>query len=194
MTRCSMAGPMAPTVRAQRRHPGVWLTALFALTAAGVGRGNDSPTLMDGPLPPAAAIDHVIVDKSERELQLLAGGSVVRRYAVALGGNPRGHKQREGDRRTPEGTYLITARNPDSAYHLSLKISYPSLLDTTRAWQRGQNPGGQIMIHGIGDDRPDLARLHGRVDWTDGCIAVTNREIEEIWRLVREGTPIQIRP
>jgi len=186
---------MAPSHWHQNRQPWPWLLAVLTLMAAGSGRGNDSPTLMDDlSAPPAPAVDHVIVDKSERELRLLAGGQVVRRYPIALGGNPRGHKQREGDRRTPEGTYLISARNPDSAYHLSLKISYPSLLDATRAWQRGQDPGGQIMIHGIGNDRPDLARLHGRVDWTDGCIAVTNREIEEIWRLVGEGTPIQIRP
>ena len=141
-----------------------------------------------------AKADHIIVEKAARRLSLYAEGSLLRRYQVALGGNPAGPKRREGDRRTPEGVYLITDRNADSAYHRSLRISYPSLMDASRALQAGYNPGGQIMIHGIGANRPDLRRLHGRVDWTDGCIAVTDAEMDEIWALVDEGTLIDIRP
>lgn len=129
------------------------------------------------------------VDKSERTLKLIHEGQIVRSYPVALGDNPRGHKLYEGDERTPEGLYLIDGRNPNSSYHLSLSISYPNNRDIARARSKGLDPGGQIMIHGT----PDGPSRRGR-DWTDGCIAVSNAAMEEIWRLVDVGTLIEIIP
>ena len=127
-------------------------------------------------------------------MQLLRNGRVLRTYLIALGGNPVGHKQREGDRRTPEGRYTISARNPKSSYHLSLRISYPNEADREHALKIGASPGGDIMIHGLPNNLPKLGAAHREYDWTDGCIAVTNEEIEEIWSLVPDGTPIQIEP
>jgi murein L,D-transpeptidase YafK len=140
-------------------------------------------------------VEKVLVEKGERRLQLLdASGAVLKSYTIALGGDPLGHKQREGDGRTPEGRYTIDRRNPQSAYHLSLHISYPDQDDTRRANERGEDPGGMIMIHGMRNGLGWLGFLHQYVDWTDGCIAVTNAEMDEIWRLVPNGTPIEIRP
>ena len=129
------------------------------------------------------------VDKSERTLKLIHEGQPFRSYPVALGDSPRGHKLYEGDERTPEGLYLIDGRNPNSDYHLSLSISYPNRRDVARAQSKGLDPGGQIMIHGTPD-----GRARRRADWTDGCIAVSNAAMEEIWRLVDEGTLIEISP
>jgi murein L,D-transpeptidase YafK len=129
------------------------------------------------------------VDKSERILRLIHEGEAFRTYPVALGDSPRGHKLYEGDERTPEGLYLIDGRNPDSHYHLSLSISYPNSRDVARARSKGLEPGGQIMIHGTPDR--DARRPS---DWTDGCIAVSNAAMEEIWQLVDEGTLIEITP
>ena len=119
---------------------------------------------------------------------LLHGESVVRSYRIALGAVPSGHKEREGDGRTPEGVYVIDRRNPKSAYHLSLHISYPNEADRERARALGVDPGGDIMIHGM----PNGGEARSG-DWTRGCIAVTNAEIEEIWELVADGTVIEIR-
>jgi murein L,D-transpeptidase YafK len=134
-------------------------------------------------------VDRVVVNKERRELLLLAGESVLRRYRVALGREPAGHKEREGDGRTPEGRYTIDRRNPKSRYHLSLHISYPDAADTERARALGVDPGGDIMIHGV---KSGVA--HPETDWTQGCIAVTDAEMDEIWRLVNDGTPIEIHP
>lgn len=120
---------------------------------------------------------------------LLHGESIVRSYRVALGRDPSGHKRREGDGRTPEGCYVIDRRNPKSAYHLSLHISYPGEGDLERARECGVDPGGDIMIHGAPNDGTPREG-----DWTQGCIAVFNAEIEEIWSLVADGTPIEILP
>lgn len=144
---------------------------------------------------PEGGVETVLVEKGERRLQLLgADGTVLKSYTIALGGDPLGHKQREGDGRTPEGRYTIDWRNPQSAYHLSLHISYPDQDDTRRANERGEDPGGMIMIHGMRNGLGWLGSLHQYVDWTDGCIAVTNAEMDEIWQLVPNGTPIEIRP
>lgn len=147
------------------------------------------------PTAPAArsgAVDRIRVDKSDRRMELVSGGRVVRAYAVALGFAPAGHKAEEGDGRTPEGLYRIEGRNPGSAFHMSLKISYPDPADRAAAAARGVSPGGDIFIHGA----PNWWFLPGQPpgDWTRGCIAVTDAEIEEIWFLVRDGTPIEIRP
>lgn len=146
------------------------------------------------PLPEGTSADRVVVKKGARRLALYDGQDLLREYRVALGGNPLGHKQREGDERTPEGHYVLDFRKADSSFHLALHISYPSGADTQAARDQGVSPGGQIMVHGIRNGLGLLGRAHALVDWTDGCIAVTNREIEEIWRVVPDGTPILIEP
>lgn len=139
-------------------------------------------------------IDLVVVEKSERKMVLLSNGKEVRSYGIALGGNAEGHKVRQGDRRTPEGRYVIDYRNPKSQYHLSLHISYPNAKDRARARRQGLNPGGMIMIHGSPNHWRRAEKLLKSLDWTNGCIAVTNAEIEEIWSMVENGTPIEIKP
>jgi len=138
--------------------------------------------------------DRVLVLKSKRKLYLLHGGQVLRRYRIALGRRPMGPKTREGDGRTPEGVYQLDWRNPDSRFYRSMHISYPDGSDLRRAAARGVAPGGEIMIHG---QPPGLDGADGwsiRRDWTEGCIAVTNAAIDEIWNLVDDGTIIEIRP
>jgi murein L,D-transpeptidase YafK len=138
--------------------------------------------------------DRILVSKSKRKLSLFRGNEVIKTYRIALGKNPEGHKIQQGDGRTPEGMYRIDYRNPESAYHLSLHISYPNKRDTQRAKELGVTPGGDIMIHGIKNGLGWLGSLHRFFDWTDGCIAVTNTEIEEIWALVPDGTLVEINP
>ena len=139
---------------------------------------------------PDAEITQLLVSKEQRRLYLLNGREVVRSYPVDLGFTPDGHKTVEGDGRTPEGLYWINRRNPNSEYHLSLGISYPNATDVAQARARGVSPGGDIFIHG---QKTPFQR--GRTDdWTWGCIAVKNREIEQIYSMVRLGTPITIDP
>ena len=138
--------------------------------------------------------DKIVVLKAARRLQLLHNGKVIRDYKVALGSHPVGPKERVGDKRTPEGEYVIDSKNAHSQYHLSLHISYPNQKDRERARRLGVNPGGDIMIHGLPDAYAWLGAEHARYDWTLGCIAVSNKEIEEIWKLVPAGTPVEIRP
>ena len=136
--------------------------------------------------------DFVLVDKSERRLWLYRDGEVIRSFGgLQYGDAPLGHKQFEGDERTPEGRYVIDYGNPDSAYHLSLHISYPNAADRAFAEAQGKSPGGLIFIHGQ-PNALQAERVPG--DWTDGCIALSNAEIEELWMLVPDGTPIEIRP
>jgi murein L,D-transpeptidase YafK len=127
-------------------------------------------------------------------LLLLRHGQILKSYKVALGHEPVGPKVRAGDHRTPEGNYVIDWRNPQSKFHLSLHVSYPSATDTQRARQSGNVPGGEIMIHGLQNGLGWIGRFHRLVDWTDGCIAVTNSEVDQIWQAVPDGTPIEIRP
>lgn len=130
----------------------------------------------------------IVIHKSRRQMLLLRGESILRSYRVALGPNPEGHKEREGDGCTPEGRYTIDRRNPRSRFHLALHISYPNEADVERARILGVSPGGDIMIHGLKDGvrRDD--------DWTQGCIAVTDQEMDEIWALVPDGTAVEIHP
>jgi murein L,D-transpeptidase YafK len=139
-------------------------------------------------------VDRIVVNKAKREMLLLREGKVIRHYAIGLGQSPVGPKERQGDSKTPEGAYTISGRNPASAYHLSLRVSYPSASDIERARNLGEDPGGDIMIHGLPNGEPKQPRHTRMTDWTAGCIAVNNEEIEEIWRLVPDGTPIQINP
>ncbi|OJW60069.1 MAG: hypothetical protein BGO57_05400 [Sphingomonadales bacterium 63-6] len=155
--------------------------AVFALASCAV-RSEVS-------LPP---VELVQVDKSARTLTLFADGRAVKTYSgIQLGGAPQGHKQFEGDERTPEGLYSIDARNPQSAYHLSLRISYPNARDGAYAAMHGRSPGGDIFIHGQPNALP-LGRMPG--DWTDGCIALSNAEMDELWQAIPDGTPVEIIP
>jgi L,D-peptidoglycan transpeptidase YkuD (ErfK/YbiS/YcfS/YnhG family) len=138
--------------------------------------------------------DKVLIEKKERRLTLLSMGEVIKTYKIALGGNPVGPKERQGDNKTPEGTYIIDSRNRDSGYHLSLHISYPNEKDKIRAKELGVSPGGDIMIHGIKNDLSWVGAFHAEIDWTEGCIAVTDEEMEEIDKLVPNGTIVEIRP
>jgi murein L,D-transpeptidase YafK len=139
-------------------------------------------------------VDRVVIEKSTRTLKLLAGDEIYRTYFVALGGAPEGAKVQEGDLRTPEGVYSIVARQPRSTFYRGLLISYPNADDIARAEALGVDPGGEIMIHGLRNGYEWMGERHRRQDWTEGCIAVTNQEIDEIWQLVDIGTPVEIRP
>jgi len=138
--------------------------------------------------------DKILIEKKERRLTLFSNGKALKTYKIALGGNPNGPKERQGDNKTPEGTYFIDSRNKDSRYHLSLHISYPNEKDKKRAKELGISPGGDIMIHGIKNGFSWVGGLHTDVDWTKGCIAVTDEEIEEIDRLAPNGTIVEITP
>lgn len=140
------------------------------------------------------SVDRILIEKSARRLMLISQGEVLKTYKIALGGNPIGPKERQGDNKTPEGTYVIDARNRDSRFHLSLHISYPNERDKNRAKELGDSPGGDIMIHGIKNGSSWVGDAHAEVDWTKGCIAVTNEEIEEIAKLAPNGTIVEIRP
>ncbi len=138
--------------------------------------------------------DKILIEKKERRLTLISRGKSLKTYKIALGGNPVGPKERQGDNKTPEGTYIIDSRNNDSRYHLSLHISYPNDKDRRRAKELGVPTGGDIMIHGIKNGFSWVGDSHAEIDWTKGCIAVTDEEIEEIARLVPNGTIVEIRP
>jgi murein L,D-transpeptidase YafK len=145
------------------------------------------------PLPPLRGpVDHILIDKSERTLSLVQDGRPVRTYPVGLGFAPEGDKVRQGDGRTPEGTFRIDLRNEASQYHLSLRIDYPRPEDLSRAAAEGYDPGGEIFIHGQPPGLGLRERLAG--DWTAGCIAVTNANIQEIWRVTPVGTRVEIVP
>ena len=160
-----------------------WLLTMFSLAMVLPHGASAAPALA----PKTEQADAIRVFKSIRRMELLRDGKVLRSYRVALGDAPVGHKREQGDERTPAGDYRISYRNAQSRFHLSLRVSYPNEADRAQARKRGVDPGGDIMIHG--STPPGYAR-----DWTDGCIAVTNAQIEEIWRLVPVGTPIHIEP
>lgn len=138
--------------------------------------------------------DKVVVIKKKRLLLLVKDGEILRSYRVAIGRNPVGTKTRQGDNRTPEGEYILDRRNSRSRFYRSIHISYPNSADINRAQQRGVSPGSDIMIHGLPRNYEDVGDLHTVTDWTRGCIAVTNAEIDEILSFVPDGTPIEIRP
>ena len=145
-------------------------------------------------LPAGTTIDRIVVEKSARKLSVFRDGKHVKAYRIALGRNPVGPKQEEGDMKTPEGIYKIDGRNPQSSFHLALHISYPSEEDNSRAAARGISAGSDIMIHGIQNGRGWIGAFHRWKDWTLGCVAVTDEEIEELWRVTADGTTIEIRP
>jgi len=141
-----------------------------------------------------SGVDTVLVVKSEQKMYLLSGNEKLKSYAVALGGNPQGHKQQEGDEKTPEGNYTLDYKKSDSSFYKAIHISYPNEVDIKNAKALGVDPGGLIMIHGQRNGLGWLSSLSQYFNWTNGCIAVTNEEMDEIWSLVKEGTPIVIRP
>jgi murein L,D-transpeptidase YafK len=146
------------------------------------------------PLPIGTTTDRILVEKSARRLSIFANDNKLKSYRVALGRNPVGPKEQEGDMKTPEGTYKVDSRNPQSDYHLALHVSYPSDEDTARATERGVNAGFDIMIHGIRNGGGWIGAFHRLHDWTAGCIALTDEEIEELYRVTPDGTPVEIRP
>jgi murein L,D-transpeptidase YafK len=138
--------------------------------------------------------DRVLVRKSERRLYLMRGEDVLRAYHVQLGLNPDGHKERAGDFRTPEGNYRLTRRNARSDFFLSIQVSYPNEIDMRNARRNGWQPGGSIMIHGLPNDPRHGPDYYATQDWTDGCIAVSNADMVEIWMMTSDNVPIDIRP
>ena len=170
----------------------------MAVTGCSAGTGtvqSDEVVEPPVPLPTIAAgvkADGIVVDKSDRTLILYKANQEIARYNnIRFGDAPEGHKRFEGDERTPEGRYTIDGRNPGSSYHLSLRISYPNASDRAYAEARGKSPGGDIFIHGQPNGRNGDPI---KSDWTDGCIALSNAEVEQIWRVVPDGTVITIQP
>lgn len=143
---------------------------------------------------PVKSIDSLVVLKAGRILQAYHRGRLVKAYTIALGGNPVGAKQYESDKRTPEGLYRIDSRNPNSGYHKNLGISYPNQADRARAKKAGRSPGGHVKIHGLRNGLGFLGGLHRWMDWTAGCIGMTDDEVDELYDAVAVGTPILIKP
>jgi murein L,D-transpeptidase YafK len=157
------------------------IALLFLLIASTAAYGADTA-------------DSVIVIKSKSKLYLAKNGKILKEYPVVFGANPKGHKQQVGDKRTPEGKYILDYKKEDSSFYKSIHISYPNESDKKRAQELGVHPGGQIMIHGQKNGYDWLSQFTQRFDWTDGCIAVSNRAMDEIWEAVNAGTPIEIKP
>ncbi|MBS7663557.1 L,D-transpeptidase family protein [Pseudomonas lalucatii] len=165
-----------------------WLLALLCLSLNLTALASTTTTL-DGP-----GVDKVLVLKSERKLQLLSRGQPLKSYRISLGKQPNGAKQREGDLRTPEGLYWIDWRKTSEKYQLSLHISYPNARDLAKAREQGVPAGGMIMIHGTPLDEEYPEWFFHTLDWTEGCIAMKNSDMREVWALVKDGTLIEIRP
>ena len=176
----TIAKPFAGTAPTTIAAPSEWLA--MPLSVAANGRRF------------FGTADSILVEKGAHRLTLFREGMPVVSYRVALGQNPVGHKARAGDKRTPEGLYHIDARNPNSRFHLGLHVSYPNAQDVARARAEGVSTGGDIMIHGLPNGQGAVGTAHRQYDWTNGCVAVTDEEIEEIWSSVPVGTPVRIVP
>jgi hypothetical protein len=194
----SVSSLPAPPAAATPAPPAAAATLAFS-SISSLGTGGGDGTAGGGPSLPDAATgsliaDRILVEKGKRRLLLLSRGRVIAEYPVKLGLSPKGHKQYEGDFRTPEGVYYLSRRNPRSEFFLSVEVSYPNEADRARAKAEGLPPGGLIMIHG----QPNVPRrppeYYASNDWTDGCIAVTNSAMVDIWQRTRVGIPIEIRP
>lgn len=168
------------------------LALFLAILALGLAALYLQPVPKAPVVPLAGTVDRIIVEKAARRISLLQGGKVVREYGIALGFTPVGDKERQGDGKTPEGVFRIDRRNAQSRFHLSLGLDYPQAADRARAKAGGYDPGGDIMIHGQPNAIP--AGFKARGDWTAGCIALTNAEIEEIWAVTPVGTLVEVRP
>ncbi|AZL75326.1 L,D-transpeptidase family protein [Pseudomonas sichuanensis] len=183
-----------------------WLLALFCLSVASVSHAAFTETIIRKPQPvvqpvsPASAvvqgplIDKVLVLKSERRLQLISRGEPLKTYRISLGKQPKGAKVREGDKKTPEGLYWLDWRKVSDRYNLAMHISYPNISDAAKARREGVDAGGMIMIHGtpINEEYPEW--YFHTLDWTEGCIAMRNDDMREVWSMVKDGTLIEIRP
>jgi len=159
------------------------LTALLMIPVAASSAQKSAPIV----------VDKIVVLKSAHSMTLYAGGRSLKVYRVALGTGPGNAKQKRGDHETPEGNYVIDSRNANSKFHLALHVSYPNATDRVRAKKLGVDPGGEIMIHGLPAGYSWLGRAQVIADWTDGCIALTNAEMDEVWKLAPTGTPVEIR-
>ncbi len=166
-------------------------TAFYLLLIASTG-GLSGETRTASPT--AEKVNRVLVLKHQHVLRLMHGDRVLKEYKVALGGSPIGPKTQQGDHKTPEGVYVIDAHNSRSQYYKSLHISYPTPEQRTSARKHGVSPGGDVYVHGLPNGRRAIGAAHRLYDWTDGCIAVTDEEMDEIWPVVANGTPIEIRP
>ncbi len=178
-------------IKTDMRRLSMWeftavLVSICALAFSANGQGSR--------LTPPQKVDRIVIVKSAREMTLMSGGRPIKTYKVALGTQPIGAKERQGDHKTPEGEYFIDSKVENSRFHRALHISYPNSADRERARKLGVGPGGDVEIHGLEAKYAWLGPLHRQTDWTDGCIAVTNAEIDEIWPMVAVGTPIEIRP
>lgn len=187
-----VAGANTPTVPAVTTIPAAPGRASSAATL--VPGAQESPRVTLLPSPGLPHVDHLVVRKSLRRLYLMDGDKVVRSYKIALGLEPVGRKERDGDFRTPEGRYRLARRNPRSDYFLSIQISYPNPQDMQRARLHHWETGGSIMIHGLPNRLKNSPWYYQHNDWTDGCIAVSDADMVEIWLLTRDGTPIDILP
>jgi murein L,D-transpeptidase YafK len=162
--------------------------SVFTLAWMSVGVGSELA------VQPTAKVDRIVIEKKKRTLALMAGAKILKTYKVALGGQPVGAKDRQGDHKTPEGIYSVDAKNPNSQFYKALHISYPNQVDRANARKLGVRPGGDVEIHGLGAKWGWIGAKHLLTDWTDGCIAVTNEEIDEIYLQIQVGTPVDIRP
>jgi hypothetical protein len=194
----SISSLPAPPVVATPPPPAAAATLAFSsvsslTTGAGPGASGGGPSLPDAATGSLIA-DRILIDKGKRRLRLLSRGQVIAEYPVKLGLSPKGHKQYEGDFRTPEGVYHLSRRNPRSEFFLSVEVSYPNEADRARAKAEGLPPGGLIMIHGQPNVPRRPAEYYASNDWTDGCIAVSNSAMVDIWQRTRVGIPIEIRP
>lgn len=186
------AGANAPLVAAAAAIPAASATVTSAASLAPSVQRAPRVTLL--PSPELPYVDHLVVRKSQRRLYLMDGNRIVRSYKIALGLEPVGPKQRDGDFRTPEGWYTLARRNPRSDYFLSIQISYPNAGDQQRAHLHHWQTGGSIMIHGLPNRLKNSPWYYQHNDWTDGCIAVSDADMVEIWLLTHDGTPIDILP
>lgn len=169
--------------------------AVLFVCAAGLLVSSVAPAApADGSDTTNCSVDRIIVEKSKRKMTILKGQQEVAVYRVALGRNPVGPKVMRGDNKTPEGLYFVDYKVRNSVYHRALHLTYPNLDDLTRADSLGVSPGNNIMIHGMSEKQLWMGDIQYLFDWTNGCIALTNREIEEIWDLVPPWTPVEIRP
>jgi len=182
-------------MKSRRIYPSIAHTlaraALCLAVCLALGAAAELPAAV---LAPPQEADSILIHKKDHLMEVLAGGKVIRTYKVALGQGGLAPKEREGDGRTPEGHYVIDARYAESNYHKALHVSYPNAEDRKRAARLGVSPGGAIMIHGLPNGKGWVGAAHRLYDWTLGCIAVTDEEIDEIWNLVPVGTPVEIRP
>ena len=169
----------------------LWVLLLL-LVSPGFNAVSGQNSLAAAPAP--VRVDSILILKKDHLLELMAGGKVIRTYHVALGQGGLAPKQREGDGRTPEGHYTIDVRTAESHYHKAFHISYPNAEDKRRAAKLGVSPGGAIMIHGLPNGKGYIGSMHRMYDWTLGCVALTDEEIDELWNLVPVGTPVEIRP